>query len=167
MTDPVKKRRGPPWLPLVEDLAKSPTTPVLLIGRDASKVARRLHRLTFVGKKSAPFVDIDCTWLRTDGLMRVLFGSETSGRVERGLFEQADGGTLFLDGVTDLPNEAQARLVGLLDSGTFHRNGGMRPVVTTARIVASTEGDVVEALKRGRLRHDLHTRLDVFPILVG
>jgi DNA-binding NtrC family response regulator len=98
-----------------------------------------------------------------------LFGHERGSftgaeRQRKGYFERADGGTLFLDEVTEMPAEAQVKLLRVLETGTVVRVGGNEPIRVDVRVVAATNREPEEAVKSGRLREDLYYRLNVFPI---
>lgn len=151
---------------VIANLAQSPLTPVLVEGPDAPEVARRIHDATYA-LKQAPFVAVDCTWLPPNDMGRLLFGFENPPRVlERGLVEQANGGTLFLEDIADLPNPEQALLAKFLDGMRFRRIRGVRDLEVSLRLVASVRSGISTALENGRLRRDLHARLSVFPIVV-
>ena len=96
---------------------------MLLVGPGGVGAARRLHRLTYRGTR-APFVHVDCTWLPERDVNRLLFGAENASKVERGFVERANGGTLFLDDIEELPSGEQARVAELLDSFRFGRRPG-------------------------------------------
>ncbi len=164
---PVSRARAKdaPWLRSLEDLAQSPLTPVLLVGPGGVGAARRLHRLTHRGNRS-PFVHVDCTWLPDRDVSRLLFGAENTSKVERGFVERANGGTLFLDDIEELPGGEQARIAELLDSMRFRRLFGEHDVQVNLRVVACVAGSEAQALAAGRLRRDLHARLSVLPVVL-
>src|SRR5690606_22989066 len=81
-----------------------------------------------------------------------------------GFFERASGGTLFLDEVTEMPPELQVKLLRVLETGTFMRVGSTQVQHTDVRLIAATNRDPLQAVADGRLRDDLHYRLNVFPI---
>ena len=95
-----------------------------------------------------------------------LFGSEQSGQVQRGRFEEAQGGTLVLDQITDANVEVQARLLSALEEGTFMRVGGQRHIDMDVRIIATTNRDLPVLVREGLFRQDLYYRLNVVPIYV-
>lgn len=156
----------PAWLRFLVDLAKSPLTPVLIIGSDAANIARRLHDMTHL-EEQAPFVTVDCTWLPANEAGQLLFGFERARHIRRGFMERANGGTLFLDDVTELPRQEQARLAKTLDSMRFRRNFGTGETEVSLRVVAGLRGNLAQSLATNRLRRDLHARLSVFPIVVS
>ena len=100
-----------------------------------------------------------------------LFGREKGAYTgaltrESGRFEVADGGTLFLDEVGELPIELQAKLLRVLEDGTFERLGSSRTIKVNVRVVAATNRDLDQAVREQRFRQDLYYRLNVFPIQV-
>jgi two-component system nitrogen regulation response regulator NtrX len=95
-----------------------------------------------------------------------LFGSERDGVIQYGRLEQASGGTLFLDEVADMDLEAQAQLVGALDTGSFMRVGGSAPVDIDVRVIAATQRDLHQAVQAGEFREDLFYQLNVVPLVV-
>ncbi|HVW90306.1 MAG TPA: sigma 54-interacting transcriptional regulator [Gaiellaceae bacterium] len=159
------RAKDAPWRQCLEDLAKSPLTPVLLVGPGGVGAARRLHRLTYRGTR-APFVHVDCTWLPERDVNRLLFGSESASKIERGFVERANGGTLFLDDIEELPANEQARVAELLDSMRFRRAFGQDDVHVSLRVVACLAGTEEQALTTGRLHRDLHARLSVLPVVL-
>jgi two-component system, NtrC family, response regulator AtoC len=148
----------------LRSLARSPLTPVLLAGPpgpDRLRVAERLHRLTYP-RRRAPFVDVDCAWLPAGDAGGLLFGRDPRG--EKGVVENAAKGTLFLDNIADLPAADQAKLADLLDRMRFRRLGGRREITVQLRVVAAMRDDAGDLAQGGRLRSDLFSRLNVFPI---
>jgi len=100
-----------------------------------------------------------------------LFGHEKGAftgahRQNRGCFERAASGTLFLDEVTEMAPDMQVRLLRVLESGRFVRVGGSREIRSNARVIAATNREALEAVRQGRLREDLMYRLAVFPIAI-
>lgn len=159
------RSKDAPWRQCLEDLAQSPLTPVLLVGPGGVGAARRLHRLTHRGTR-APFVHVDCTWLPERDVNRLLFGAENATKIERGFIERANGGTLFLDDIEELPSGEQARVAELLDSMRFRRSFGQNDVHVSLRVIACLAGTEEQALATGRLRRDLHARLSVLPVVL-
>ncbi len=151
--------------------APSPWT-VLIHGETGTGkelVARLLHLLS--PRKDRPFVPLNCAAV-PDGLFESeLFGHEKgaftgAANRRRGLFEQADQGTLFLDEVGELPLTVQAKLLRVLQEKTFSRVGGEQPVPVDVRIVAATNRDLKQMAADGRFREDLYFRLNVLTIAI-
>lgn len=149
----------------IEDVAKSPTEAVLIVGQGALGAARRIHRLTHAGAR-APFIHVDCGWLPGRDGSRLLFGTEDGTAIERGFVERANGGTLFLDDISELPGDEQARLAEVIETMTLLRESGIGPVPVRLRIVASLTDTEEHALTTGRLRRELHARLTVLPVVL-
>ncbi len=151
-------------------LVSASSAPVLVLGETGTgkeQVARTLHRLS--GRADRPFVAVNCSALAPSLAESELFGHERgafSGAVglRKGRFELADGGTLFLDEVGDLPLDLQPKLLRVLQDGSFERVGGERSLSVDVRIIAATNVDLADAVKKGHFREDLLYRLDVFPI---
>jgi transcriptional regulator with GAF, ATPase, and Fis domain len=130
-------------------------------------VARAVHDRSRRAANS--FVAVNCAALPETLVESELFGHEKgafTGAVERklGKFELADRGTLFLDEIGDLPSEAQATLLRVLQEREVQRVGGTRPVPVNVRLVAATNQDLATCMEEGRFRPDLFYRLSVFPI---
>jgi formate hydrogenlyase transcriptional activator len=155
----------------VEQVAPETTT-VLIEGETGvgkELVARRVHELSPRGKR--PMVKVNCAALPSNLVESELFGREKgayTGSVARelGRFELADGSTIFLDEVAELPLELQAKLLRVLEQGEFERVGSPRTLRTDARVIAATNRDLEAEVKAGRFRRDLYYRLSVFPIVV-
>jgi DNA-binding NtrC family response regulator len=144
--------------------------PVLIAGESGTGkelVARTLHQLS--RRARGPFVALNCGAVSASLVENELFGHEKGSftgadQRHRGVFERACGGTLLLDEITEMPVELQARLLRVLETGSFTRLGGESAVESDVRIVSATNRDPDEAVAEGRLRHDLLFRLNVFPI---
>ena len=151
-------------------LAESDRTTVLLTGESGSGkgwVARLLHRLS--GRREAPFVDVNCAGLSATFLDSELFGHEKGAFTDakerkQGLFEMADRGSLFLDEIAELAPELQPKVLKALEDKSFRRLGGTREIQVDVRLVAATNHDIGEAVRRGRFREDLYYRLNVIPL---
>jgi Nif-specific regulatory protein len=131
--------------------------------------AQALHNLS--PRARAPFVSLNCAALPESVLESELFGHEkgafTSALTQRkGRFELADGGTLFLDEIGEISPAFQAKLLRVLQEGSFERVGGTRTLKVDVRIVAATNRDLEEAVLRGGFRADLYYRINVVPILL-
>ena len=140
---------------------------VLVTGEPGSgreTLARYLHAQSV--RRERPFVEVNVSAIVKANAAQELFGHETSGRIHYGRLEQAVGGTLFLDEVADMDMEAQAQLVGALDTGSFLRVGGVDPVSIDVRIIAATKHNLEEAVQAGNFREDLFYHLNVVPLHV-
>jgi DNA-binding NtrC family response regulator len=151
-------------------LAASERTTVLLTGESGSGkgwAAGLIHQL---GPRAAgPFVDVNCGGLSATFLDSELFGHEkgafTDAKERRqGVFELADGGTIFLDEIGDLALELQPKLLKVLETKAFRRLGGTRELTVDVRLIAATNRDLTAAVKEGRFREDLFYRLSVMPV---
>jgi formate hydrogenlyase transcriptional activator len=136
-------------------------------GTGKEVVARALHQAS--PRRGRALVKINCAALPAQLIESELFGHEKgafTGAVERriGKFELADGGTIFLDEVGELPLDLQAKLLRVLQEKEFERLGGNRVLTTTARVLAATNRVLDEEVRAGRFRADLYYRLNVFPI---
>ena len=136
-------------------------------GTGKELVARALHRHS--PRKEAPFIALNMAAIPRDLLESELFGHErgafTGAQNRRiGRFEQADGGSLFLDEIGDMPAELQTRLLRVLADGEFYRVGGHTPVKVDVRIIAATHQNLESLVKEGRFREDLYHRLNVIRV---
>jgi formate hydrogenlyase transcriptional activator len=151
----------------------SPTDSVILItgetGTGKELVARAIHSLS--RRKHRVMVKVDCSSLPASLIENELFGREKgayTGALARqvGRFELANGSTLFLDEVGELPLELQAKLLRVVQDGEFERLGSPKSIRVDVRIIAATNRDLAECVKNGSFRQDLYYRLNVFPIHV-
>jgi two-component system response regulator HydG len=154
---------------LIEDVA--PTDATVLIqgesGTGKELVARAIHHRSHRAQK--PFVVINCSAYPTTLLESELFGHEKgafTGAIRRkiGRFEQADGGTVFLDEISEIDPMAQTRLLRVLQQQTIDRLGGDQAIKVDVRILAATNRNLVQEVREGRFREDLYYRLNVIPI---
>ncbi len=138
-------------------------------GTGKELVARAIHDASL--RRKRPMVKVNCAALPANLIESELFGHErgafTSAEARQvGRFELADGNTLFLDEIGELPLESQAKLLRVLQDGEFERLGSSRTIKVDVRIIAATNRDLEEEVKKGRFRQDLWFRLNVFPISV-
>jgi PAS domain S-box-containing protein len=158
-------------LRLVEQVAPTDSS-VLIRGETGSGkelVAQAIHRLS--PRRDHLMVKINCAALPSGLVESELFGREKgayTGALTRqvGRFEVADGSTLFLDEVGELSLELQAKLLRVLETGEFERLGSPKTIKVDVRVIAATNRDLTEELRKGRFREDLYYRLNVFPIRV-
>jgi two-component system response regulator HydG len=156
---------------LIEDVA--PTDATVLIqgesGTGKELVARAIHNISL--RKNEPFVVINCSAYPATLLESELFGHEKGSftgavRQKSGRFEQADGGTVFLDEIGEISPTAQIKLLRILQSQKFERVGGENTITVNTRILAATNKDLQQEVKNGNFREDLFYRLNVIPIQV-
>jgi formate hydrogenlyase transcriptional activator len=166
--------RSPRFLSVIEEashVAQTSST-VLLLGETGSGkevLAQAIHDAS--ARKARPMVKVNCAALPASLIESELFGREKgafTGALARqaGRFEIADGSTIFLDEVGELPLELQPKLLRVLQEGEFERLGGNKTIRVDARVIAATNRPLAQAVKEGKFREDLFYRLDVFPIEV-
>ncbi len=155
----------------VEQVAKL-HTPVLLIGETGAGkelLATTIHHLS---KRSyGPLVSINCGTLAETLLDSELFGQEKgaftgASSLKKGIFEQADGGSIFLDEISELSKQAQVKLLRVLQTMDFRRVGGPRPISVDVRVIAATNRDIAGMVQHQEFRKDLWFRLNTFPIKI-
>lgn len=165
---------SPPMKRLKEEVARVASTDarVLIMGENGTGkelVARQIHRLSQRG--DSRLVEVNCAAIPEDLIESELFGhvkGSFTGAAEdrRGKFEEADGATLFLDEVGDMSAKTQAKVLRALQEGRFTRVGGSSPIASDARVLAATNKNLAEEIRRGSFREDLYFRLAVVPIPV-
>jgi len=170
--EPVGVSEG--WRQVVEmlRLAAPVSTPVLLIGESGTgkeEAARLLHRLST--RRKAPFVTVNCAAIPLELFESEFFGHRrgafTGAVADReGRFQVAHGGTLLLDEVNSLPALAQAKILRVLQDGTFERVGESRPTTVDVRLVCASNADLVGEVAAGRFRADLFYRINVMTLRV-
>ncbi|MEJ2657896.1 MAG: sigma 54-interacting transcriptional regulator, partial [Desulfobacterales bacterium] len=153
----------------VDQIAPTDTTVLILgeTGTGKELIARAIHGCG--PRKDRAFVKVNCAALPSNLMESELFGHEKgafSSAFERrlGRFEVADGATLFLDEIGELPLDLQAKLLRVLEDGEFERVGSSRTVSVDVRIIAATNRNLEEDVRNGRFRQDLWFRVNVFPI---
>jgi transcriptional regulator with GAF, ATPase, and Fis domain/CheY-like chemotaxis protein len=153
----------------IETVAPTDATVLILgeTGTGKELVARAIHNLS--PQKNKPLVKVNCAALASTLIESELFGHEKgafTGALSRkiGRFELANGGTIFLDEIGDLPLELQAKLLRVLQEGEFERVGGSQTIKVSVRVIAATNRNLTEAVKSGSFRSDLFYRLNVFPL---
>ena len=154
------------------ELVAATDTTVLVLGETGTGkelVARAIHELS--GRSDKPMIKLNCATLPRDLIESELFGHEKGAftgatQLRRGRFELADGGTLFLDEVGELPSEAQAKLLRVLQEQEFERVGGGRSLRTDVRVIAATNRNLADLVREGVFRSDLYYRLNVFPLRI-
>jgi DNA-binding NtrC family response regulator len=149
----------------------APTSASVLItgesGTGKELVAETIHQVS--RRASKPFLAVNCGAVSPTLIESELFGHERGSftgaeRLHRGYFERADGGSLFLDEVSEMPPELQVKLLRVLETGSISRVGGDKPVAVDVRAIAATNRDLDEFVAQGKFRQDLLYRLKVFPI---
>src|ERR1700693_3741258 len=149
----------------------APTDSTVLIsgetGTGKELIARAVHKRS--NRSTRAFIRVNCGAISPSLITSELFGHEKgafTGALQRrvGRFEAADGGTIFLDEIGDLPAETQIALLRVLQEREFERVGSSRPLAVDVRVLAATNRDLKSAVDAGTFRHDLFHRLTVFPI---
>lgn len=145
---------------------------VLILGETGAGkelVAKAIHNLST--RKDGPFIPVNIAALPHDLVASELFGHEKgaftgASEKQKGRFELADGGTIFLDEIGDLPLDVQAKLLRVLQEGVFERIGSATPIHSNFRVITATNKDLRFEAEEGRFRTDLYYRLNVFHVLV-
>ena len=151
----------------------APTNATVLIegetGTGKELVARAIHKES--KRSNKPFIKVNCASIPENLIESELFGHEKgafTGAIDKriGRFELANGGTIFLDEIGELPLNVQPKLLHILQQGEFERIGNSKTIKTDVRIIAATNKILTDEIKKGRFRNDLFYRLNVFPISV-
>lgn len=163
---------SPAMMQLLDELAHAAAKdlPALLQGESGTGKelsAEFIHNAS--ARKNLPFLTVDCTVLGADLFESELFGHEKgaftgSTRTKRGLFELADGGTIFLDEIGEIPLSIQPKLLRALESGSFRRVGGTKQHQVNVRLVCATNRDLWSMVQARQFREDLYYRIAVFTI---
>ncbi len=154
---------------MVQDVARTQAT-VLLHGESGSGkelIARMIHLAS--PRRNGPFIALNCAAIPENLLESELFGHERGAftgaiQARRGKFELAQGGTIFLDEIGEMPALLQAKLLRVLQERTFERLGGTLQIKTDVRVIAATNRNLAVEVTEKRFREDLYYRLNVFPI---
>jgi two-component system response regulator AtoC len=155
---------------LMRDVAASGASTIFLRGESGTGkdlVAKSIHYNS--DRANRPFMNITCTAITESLLESELFGHERGAftdakAMKKGLLELADGGTVFLDEVGDMPPSLQAKLLRFLEEKTFRRVGGVSDIEVDVRVIAATNRDINKLLEDGKFREDLYYRLNIIPI---
>lgn len=155
----------------IEQVAPTDSTVLILgeTGTGKELIARALHNAS--KRKKRPLIKVNCATLTPNLIESELFGHEKgaftgAGSRRVGRFELADGATLFLDEICELPVELQPKLLRVLQEGEFERVGGSRTLFADVRIIAATNRNIEQEVEKGKFRSDLWYRLNTFPIFV-
>tara|TARA_R110002096_G_scaffold436100_2_gene667753 strand:- start:4772 stop:6043 length:1272 start_codon:yes stop_codon:yes gene_type:complete len=155
---------------LIPRIAASPASTVLITGESGTGKDLAAHALhTQSDRRNGPFVNITCSALPAALLESEFFGHErgafTDAKTRKeGLFQQANGGTVFLDEIGEMEVPLQAKLLRFLEEKTFRRVGGSEEISTDVRVVAATNVDLKKAVTSGKFREDLYYRLAVLTV---
>src|SRR5262245_57685502 len=164
--------RSPALMRVLDQVGRvAPTDATVLVtgetGTGKELFARAVHSAS--PRRTKPLIKVNCAALPAGLVESELFGHEKgafSGAIASrvGRFELADGGTIFLDEVGELPAEAQAKLLRVLQEREFDRVGGSTPIRVDVRVIAATNRDLLQEVQEKRFREDLYYRLNVFPV---
>ncbi len=156
---------------LIDKVCNAPTTVILLgeSGVGKEKVAQAIHYNS--NRADKPFVKVNCAALPESLIESELFGYERgaftgAAASRKGRFELADGGSLFLDEIGDLPLHVQTKILRVIQEKEFERIGGTETIPVDVRIITATNRNLELLMKEGKFREDLYYRLNVFPIMV-
>ena len=154
---------------LVETVSDTSTT-VLITGETGTGKELLTNIIHYnSNRQNKPFIKVSCAILSREIFESELFGHEKgaftgAGKERIGRFEAADGGTLYLDDVDDIPLDLQIKLLRVLQEQEFERVGGNQTIKVDVRVIASTKANLLKLVKQGKFREDLYYRLNVFPV---
>jgi len=154
---------------LIDRVAKT-SSPILIVGESGTGkelVAKAIHKNS--NRRDKPFIVVDCASLSENLLENELFGHEKgaftdASSIKRGLFEIANGGTLFIDEIGEMKLTTQVKLLRAIETHQFRRLGGIKQIRVDVRIITATNRNLVEDTKNGNFRKDLYYRLNVVTI---
>jgi len=157
---------------LISKVAQSDASTVLLQGESGTGkdlVAKIIHYQS--SRAERPFMEINCTALPDTLVESELFGHEKGAftdakAMKKGLFELADGGTIYLDEIGDMTPSTQSKLLKIIESKSFKRIGGTKDIAVDVRIITATNRNLEEEVRKGHFREDLYYRLKVIPIFL-
>ena len=155
---------------MIKVCAETDAKTVLILGESGTGkelVARAIHYHS--ARSDMPFVEINCAAIPENLLENELFGHEKgaftdASRRHRGIFESAEGGTVFLDEIGDMPLPMQAKILKAIETKKYRRLGGLKDMVSDVRIIAATNQNLMNLVEEGRFRGDLYYRLNVMNI---
>jgi len=154
-----------------EQVAETNSTVLILgeTGTGKELLARAIHNLS--PRKDRPMIKVNCATLPATLIESELFGRGKGAYTgalssQIGRFEMADGSTIFLDEISEMPLELQAKLLRVLQEGEFERLGDPRTINVNVRVIASTNRNLAKSIEQGSFREDLYYRLNVFPITI-
>ncbi len=148
------------------------STTVLIVGETGTGKELLTNIIHFnSNRKRAPFIKVSCAILSREIFESELFGHEKGAftgadKQKIGRFEMANGGTIYLDDIDDIPLDLQVKLLRVLEEGEIERVGGAETIKVDVRVIASTKKNLKDMVEDGKFREDLYYRLNVFPILL-
>lgn len=165
--EPVGKSKMNQTLRLeIEQIAQHDSR-VLFVGEPGSgksKYSRLLHRLS--KRSEQPYIELGVATLDPDNSARELFGAEQDGKIYYGLLEQAGKGSLYIDDIGDMDMATQGRLLSTLETGQFHRMGGVDSIILNCRIITATHYQLEQLVNQGKFKSELYFQLNVLPVTI-
>jgi Nif-specific regulatory protein len=154
------------------DQVSGTSATVLLLGESGvgkGRIAQAIHYAS--PRADKPLVKVNCAAIPESLIESLLFGHEKGAFTgaearHKGYFEQADGGTIFLDEIGEMPLSVQSKFLRVLQEREFERVGGDETIKVNIRVIAATNSDLTELIGRGKFREDLYYRLSVFPLII-